>query len=629
MKKTLTLMAAGAFLAGAANAQRFSVYEEFSGENCPPCALYNPGLWTLMQANTSKVMLLKYQVPIPSAGPIYNANMTDANARDAYYAISSAPSGTMNGGATANIANLTQAQIDAAYNVAPAFSMSVTHSYSSDYDSVFATINITALTAFTGTTMKLRTGYVATMEYPTAPGTNGEKEFHNVVQKMYPSAAGTTIPNTWTAGQTQSYTVSGPIQSFVDRSNHTFVAAWIQDDATKAVALGAKSAFVPMNLDASITAVTSPSLTCATGTSANLATSLTLVNNGTTPLTTAKIYYRSGTGSYSTHTWNGTLAPNASTTVTLPASSVPAGSALLVDSVAMPNNVSDLNPANNRWTGRAAVYNNTVNSLPISTGFESAGATPTGWLMYDGNGNSNNWVVTRVNNANSGHNNSTYFMYHDNFTYAAGETNYAIAPTPNVSASNDSIEFWVAYAQYQAEQDRLDVVYSTNCGQTWTSFWNKAGSALATAPATQNGFIPAGAADWRKEVVALNTVPAGAMIAFKATSDYGNRVFVDDITLRVGAATSVAEVVAGAAVQLSPNPARESATLEFTLGVSNNVRVDVVDMAGRMVQAGADMKLAAGAQKVTINTATLPAGLYMVRLQTEQGAINERLTVIK
>jgi hypothetical protein len=220
-------------------------------------------------------------------------------------------------------------------------------------------------------------------------------------------------------------------------------------------------------------------------------------------------------------------------------------------------------------------------------------------------------------------------MFHDNFTYPAGEVNYAIVPMPTLTAPNDSIQFWVAYAQYQGENDRLDLVYSTNCGTSWTSFWNKAGSALATAPATQSGFVPT-QTQWRKEVVALSTVPAGAMVAFKGTSDYGNRVFVDNVMLRVGPdPTGIADVVAGGAVRISPNPARDIATLEFTLTTANTVRVDVVDMAGRTVQAGADMKLTAGAQKATVNTATLPAGLYMVRLQTEQGAINERLTVIK
>ena len=94
--------------------------------------------------------------------------------------------------------------------------------------------------------------------------------------------------------------------------------------------------------------------------------------------------------------------------------------------------------------------------------------------------------------------------------------------------------------------------------------------------------------------------------------------------------TKVGDISAVAGqVVLHPNPARETAVLEFVLNTAGTVRVSVVDAAGRTVQSGAEMKLGAGAQKANINTAALPAGLYMVRLQTEQGAINERLTVVK
>jgi hypothetical protein len=35
---------------------RFSLYEEFTGENCSPCAAANTGLWSLLNSNTSAVM---------------------------------------------------------------------------------------------------------------------------------------------------------------------------------------------------------------------------------------------------------------------------------------------------------------------------------------------------------------------------------------------------------------------------------------------------------------------------------------------------------------------------------------------------------------------------------------------
>src|SRR5947207_6199043 len=69
MKKNLFagLMLAGLF--ATAQSPRLSLFEEFTGETCPPCAATNPGLnSTLLSAtNATKIVAIKWQVPIPSA----------------------------------------------------------------------------------------------------------------------------------------------------------------------------------------------------------------------------------------------------------------------------------------------------------------------------------------------------------------------------------------------------------------------------------------------------------------------------------------------------------------------------------------------------------------------------------
>ena len=46
--------------------------------------------------------------------------------------------------------------------------------------------------------------------------------------------------------------------------------------------------------------------------------------------------------------------------------------------------------------------------------------------------------------------------------------------------------------QYQAENDRLEVHVSTDCGVTWTSVYNKAGGDLATLPPSQPNYLNPG-----------------------------------------------------------------------------------------------------------------------------------------
>ena len=643
MKKILLLASVG-FLGGASAQaqQRLGLYEEFSGENCGPCAASNPSLNVLLGANPSKVLLIKYQSPIPSAGPIYNAYTTVTNARVTYYTVPFAPYGRLNGtglgsGTSApnspgHIANLRQADIDASYNTPASFGIAVSHQWIANGDSVRATINLAALQAFApaGANLKLRVALIEHLRYATPPGTNGETEFHNVVREMYPNAAGTQLANAWTSGQTQTITLKGRVPSYVDKAapNETRLVAWIQNDTDKSIPQVMASTYVPVPLDVSATSVSVPSaLTCASG-SATITPSVTLKNTGTTPVTSARIYYRVDANIWRIYNWTGSLAVQATTSMVMPAVNVAPGSHVLTDSVALPNGAVDVNGGNNKVMANVAVYNTAGVALPIATGFENAGALPANWLLYDANANARNWVLTRGATTNIGHSNSTYLLKHDNYNYPSGEVNYAIIPADNMPAGNKTLDFFEAYAQYQAENDRLEVVYSINCGLTWTSVWNQAGATLATALPVQTSFVPT-QAQWRSVSVDLGAVPANAMIAFRATSNYGNNLYLDDVTLRSTVLSTVNSVVTENSTSLAPNPANTQSTLSFNLTKSAAVRIDVVDNLGRVIATPANGPLNAGARQVTINTADLAAGLYNIVIRTAEGNLTQRLAVVR
>src|SRR3954467_9087172 len=70
MKKNLfTLALAFAGISLFAQTPRMSLYEEFTGETCNPCAQTNPGLNAILLSpvNETKIIPIKWQVPIPSA----------------------------------------------------------------------------------------------------------------------------------------------------------------------------------------------------------------------------------------------------------------------------------------------------------------------------------------------------------------------------------------------------------------------------------------------------------------------------------------------------------------------------------------------------------------------------------
>jgi hypothetical protein len=643
MKKLVLASALVAISGSALHAQnRLALYEEFSGENCAPCAASNPALNVLLGNNTSKVLLIKYQSPIPSAGPIYNAYTTVTQARLSYYSVPFAPYGRLDGtglgsgtaapSSPGHIANLLQADINNASSLTAPFSATVAHQWIANGDSVQATINLSALSAYApaGANLKLRVALIEHLRYAVAPGTNGETEFHNVVREMYPNAAGTQLPNSWTAGQTQTITLKGRVPSYVDKAaaNETRLVVWIQNDTNKSISFAIPTNYVAVPLDMGATQVSLPSaLTCASG-SAAVTPSLTLKNTGTTTVTSARVYYKVDNNSWRTYNWTGSLAANATTVVTMPNVNVAPGSHVLADSVALPNGTIDLNGGNNKVTANIVVYNSAGVTLPLSTDFETGGTLPTNWVLYDANTNGRNWVLTRSSTANIGHNASTYLLYHNNFDYPSGEANYAILPAAILPGTGTkTLEFWQAYAQYANEQDRLEVVYSTDCGTTWTSVWSLAGANLATALPTTTRFLP-NQSQWLQRTVDVTAVPAGAMIALRATSNFGNSLFVDDVTLRASNTTAVATIVAANGTTLAPNPATNRAELSFELLKASAVRVDVVDALGRTVATPANGNLAAGVQHVAINTADLAGGIYSITIRTAEGSLTKHLSVV-
>lgn len=647
MKKALLTVAALALASGFSFGQaRLALYEEFTGENCGPCAATNPHLDSLIAgqltgggANASKILMIKYMSPIPSAGQFYYQDQANTDTRISYYSVPFAPYARHDGAVPDPAAQdpghpyyFTQTDIDNEAAVPSAFTITFSNpQWTPDYDSASVNVTITCVSAFTGTTMKLRTALVETTIWDTPPGSNGETDFPNVVRTMYPNAGGQTIANTWTVGQTQTITIAGPVPAYVDRQGAPFFAAWLQDDGSKAIAQAGKSnPLAPAAVDVASTGVSlSGSLFC-TATTANVTPSVTIKNTGTSALTAATVYYKIDNGSWQTQAWTGNLAANATANVALPQQSLAPGSHMIYDSVGMPNAMMDVNLINNNSQKGLSVVGTAGNALAnVGTGFENGGNLPANWVLYDANGNGANWLLVHSTQSNIGHGNSEWTIYHDNFDYPNGEANYAIIPTPTI-AGPVSLDFWTAHKNYPGYNDRLDVVYSTDCGQNWTSVWNVQDPQLASDTSTAF-YIPAGDAEWTQRSAYIGNVPAGAIIAFKATSGFSNSLFIDDVVARAGWPLNVNTAKAATTDEISvfPNPAKESATLQFSLSNRSNVQISVSDITGRVVGNVINTQLNFGQQQVQIPTANLPEGVYNITIQTEGGVSTHRLTVVK
>ncbi|HET7818436.1 MAG TPA: T9SS type A sorting domain-containing protein [Bacteroidia bacterium] len=256
MKKQL-LFASALLIGGSslwAQSQRLVLVEEYTQASCGPCASANPTLNALLDANIAKATSIKYQVSWPGSDPMYNQNKTDVNTRVSYYGVASVgvPYAVMDGvtvtggGYTGAPGGLNQTKIDAANAISSPFDMQLTYWFNAANDSIFINCQVKATQAVTLTTPKLQVAMIEKLiTFTSAPGSNGEKKFEHVMRKMYPDAAGTTIPTSWTNGQTQSFSYKAAIPTYIYKKTEIATVAWIQDNSNKKVQ---QAAFSPTPL---------------------------------------------------------------------------------------------------------------------------------------------------------------------------------------------------------------------------------------------------------------------------------------------------------------------------------------------------------------------------------------------
>jgi hypothetical protein len=171
-------------------------------------------------------------------------------------------------------------------------------------------------------------------------------------------------------------------------------------------------------------------------------------------------------------------------------------------------------------------------ALPLMEGFETTSFPPPGWSLTNGN-NNQSWKRTTPGK------NSTHSMYIDNFNNNVdGQVDEIRTPKLNLSGTDAVlINFDLAYKNYPYTDfnDRLEVIVSNDCGATFTSYFDKAGAALSTAGSSADAYTNPAAGDWKTQEITVNgsiLSTGNIIVMFRNTSDYGNNIFIDNISIR-------------------------------------------------------------------------------------------------
>lgn len=605
LKRLLTASLILAAITVQAQAPRTQLYEVFSGENCGPCASANPTTHALLTTNSAAIIGLKYQVAIPSAGPIHNQNPTEPNARRTYYGVNSAPNARHEGQVIGNghSLNLTQSIITSRQSVTSPFTIALEHSFNANWDSIYISMTVTAAQAVTAGNWFARIALIERhMNFPTPPGSNGETDFYSVMRKMLPNATGTSLPATWTNGQAQVITIAAAVPTYIRDIAELGVVAFVQDDISKEIAQAKKSDPLPVPLNSKLEYNAGGFYVCTPG----ITPQVSIVNQGTTPITSLEIRQTVGS-SVQTVNWTGNLAPAATTNVALNPATLTNGRSNFEFRIMTMNGAP--HPSVVRATAAGAMFYNGDRANNVSTGFQGT-FPPANWAVNNGGSATNGWQLG-VPGAN-GTQRSARINFYD---IGSGEIDYLYLPRLDMSQASVSanLNFYVAHAQYTAStNDQLEVEVSTDCGATWSAIFNKSGAPLSTRAPMTGAYSTVGANEWRQETVSLASVAgqSDVLVRFKGTSDYGNNLFIDEVL--IPNTVSVKEEVTNIPLRTYPNPVADELFIDFNQAINGAVRVQVLNSLGQLVLEH-NTALENSEAKISLNVASLPAGIYTVQ----------------
>ena len=245
MKKNFTLLLVLMSTFGSFAQDRVTLIETFTSSTCPPCNPANVHLEGLLDdaQNDGKQVSLKYQMSWPGDGDPYFTD--EGGIRRNLYGISGVPATRIDGETQYSTGNITQANLNSAYGVAPKALITTTYSVDVPNQTVDVSVDVEALV---NTDAGLRL-HVAIFEYLTINNveSNGETEFEHVMKKMLPNEKGSLMP-ALAVGEhfyyDETYTFNGSyrlpnnandlIDHAIEHSIEEFtdlgVAAWVQAD---------------------------------------------------------------------------------------------------------------------------------------------------------------------------------------------------------------------------------------------------------------------------------------------------------------------------------------------------------------------------------------------------------------
>jgi hypothetical protein len=371
--------------------------------------------------------------------------------------------------------------------------------------------------------------------------------------------------------------------------------------------------------DASLKSIRQPAQRICTN---SITPQITLVNRGSETLTSLTIHAVIDNGTVQNYNWTGSLATYAETNVTLSALTTLEGNHVLSISTSNPNGAADEDTSNDALSLDFIYYE--PFAAPVTEGFEGL-FPPQGWDIVNEDSGST-WEKTT-----SASKTGNAAVKIGNFgNQVVGQRDYLRSPTVNIAGVDSAfVSFQVAAATYTNTStqnnvwDTLQVLISTDCGQTYTSVYKKWGSSLITrSTATRTAFTP-GINEWRYEEINIGSFIAQGeiLVAFLNTNGNENDIYLDDINIRT---VTVNPNLKEAGFLVTPNPTSGQVSVQFYPHPEKLKSVSIYNVSGQKI-AETVITGEVASNVYNFDLTTFPSGLYVVKAEFEDRVLTKKI----
>lgn len=244
---------------------------------------------------------------------------------------------------------------------------------------------------------------------------------------------------------------------------------------------------------------------------------------------------------------------------------------------------------------------------------------------FDENGGGPGWNTTTA----ASHSGSQS-LWLENRNSAPGEIDEFSSVTYDLyNATTAKITFWYAFKETNgSNDDKLQVLVSSDCGRTWSIRRTLQGSLLVTSSGFSSSNWAPNSSEWSyAEVTSIPSTFWGPNFRFKFlfTAGGGNNVYIDQINLDVTIDVDENEMNYG--LNIYPNPMDDASTIEFELPNNEEVNLGVVDLVGKQVLDLGTGSMGQGRHVMELPADELAPGIYFVRLQVADNEVTRKIIV--